>query len=225
MKNRYLVSCALAIALLSGSGRQSPYADDRSCGGARPKRLRRNRRPPMSPKTTRGARSARSWSPLSVATRAFRTCRLTVQAFHRSNTLSSLNVTDFTGTAPKLTPNVTYGTNGPGQGTVFIRGLSGGAAGNQSSATVGNFPNVAIYLDDQSMQFPGRNVDIYVADMARIEVLGRVRRAPCSAAAPRRARSSLHHQQAQAEHLRGQRRGPCTASPSMAATTPRSRRC
>ena len=52
-----------------------------------------------------------------------------------------------------------------------MRGLSTGFRGNQSSATVGTFPNVAIYLDDQSMQFPARNVDIYMVDMQRVEVL------------------------------------------------------
>ncbi|MEI9965407.1 MAG: TonB-dependent receptor plug domain-containing protein [Caulobacteraceae bacterium] len=52
-----------------------------------------------------------------------------------------------------------------------MRGLSNGFRGSQSSATIGNFPNVAIYLDDQSMQFPARNVDIYMADMQRVEVL------------------------------------------------------
>ncbi len=36
---------------------------------------------------------------------------------------------------------------------------------------MGYFPNVALYLDDQSMQFPSRNADIYMADMERVEVL------------------------------------------------------
>ena len=52
-----------------------------------------------------------------------------------------------------------------------MRGLSAGFAGNQSSATIAKFPNVALYLDDQSMQFPARNVDIYMVDMERVEVL------------------------------------------------------
>ncbi|HEX4183480.1 MAG TPA: TonB-dependent receptor [Caulobacteraceae bacterium] len=94
---------------------------------------------------------------------------MTVQAF-TGGTLSKLNITTLTDLL-KYTPNVTYGSNGPGQGTIFMRGLSAGEAGNQSSATVGNFPNVAVYLDDQSMQFPGRNADIFVADMERVEVL------------------------------------------------------
>lgn len=71
----------------------------------------------------------------------------------------------------RYTPNITYGNNGPGQGEIIMRGLSNGFRGNQSSGTIANFPNVAIYLDDQSMQFPGRNVDIYLVDMDRVEVL------------------------------------------------------
>jgi outer membrane receptor protein involved in Fe transport len=94
---------------------------------------------------------------------------LTIQAFS-GETLGQLNVKSFDDLI-KYTPNVTFGNNGPGQGSIFMRGLSAGFAGGQSSATIGNFPNVALYLDDQSLQFPGRNVDVYVADMERIEVL------------------------------------------------------
>jgi outer membrane receptor protein involved in Fe transport len=71
----------------------------------------------------------------------------------------------------KLLPNVTFSNNGPGQGVIFMRGLSSGADGTQESATIGSFPNVAVYLDDQSLQFPGRNVDVFFADMERVEVL------------------------------------------------------
>ena len=41
----------------------------------------------------------------------------------------------------------------------------------QGSSGIGSFPNVAVYLDDQSGQLPGRNLDVYAADMERIEVL------------------------------------------------------
>src|SRR6202007_2538299 len=55
---------------------------------------------------------------------------------------------------------------------IYMRGLSSGAsAGSQSTGTIGGFPNVAIYLDDQSTQVPGRNLDVYAADLERIEVL------------------------------------------------------
>jgi iron complex outermembrane recepter protein len=94
---------------------------------------------------------------------------LTLQAFN-TDTLSKLNVTSFNDLL-KYTPNVTFGNNGPGAGAIFMRGLSAGFAGQQSSATIGGFPNVALYLDDQSMQFPARNVDVYVADLERVEVL------------------------------------------------------
>jgi len=40
-----------------------------------------------------------------------------------------------------------------------------GPSGAQSSGSIGGFPNVAIYLDDQSGQLPGRNLDIYAADL------------------------------------------------------------
>ena len=52
-----------------------------------------------------------------------------------------------------------------------MRGLSSGGSGNQSQSTTAPFPNVALYLDDQSMQFPARNNDVYLVDMERVEVL------------------------------------------------------
>ncbi|MFM9852719.1 MAG: TonB-dependent receptor [Sphingomonadaceae bacterium] len=93
----------------------------------------------------------------------------TIQAFS-GESLDRLNIRNLDDFA-KYVPNLTLATNGPGQGGVFIRGLAAGFAGNQSSATIGTFPNVAIYLDDQALQFPGRNVDIYPTDLERIEVL------------------------------------------------------
>ncbi|MFM8542785.1 MAG: TonB-dependent receptor [Chakrabartia sp.] len=94
---------------------------------------------------------------------------MTLQAFG-TETLSKLNVSTINDLL-KYTPNVTFSNNGPGQGAIFMRGLSAGFAGQQSSATIGGFPNVALYLDDQSMQFPARNADVYMADMERVEVL------------------------------------------------------
>jgi iron complex outermembrane recepter protein len=94
---------------------------------------------------------------------------MTLQAF-TGEQLSELNVTTLEDVL-KYTPSVTYGNNGPGQGEIFMRGLSNGFRGDQSTGTVGLYPNVAIYLDDQSMQFPARNVDIYMVDMERVEVL------------------------------------------------------
>jgi outer membrane receptor protein involved in Fe transport len=94
---------------------------------------------------------------------------LTVQAF-TGQTLSKLNISTFDDLL-RFTPNVSYGNNGPGQGEIYMRGLSSGFRGNQSSGTVSSFPNVATYLDEQSMAFPARNADIYMVDMNRIEIL------------------------------------------------------
>ncbi len=52
-----------------------------------------------------------------------------------------------------------------------MRGLSTTLPGTQGSGGIGSFPNVAVYLDDQSGALPGRNLDIYAADLERIEVL------------------------------------------------------
>jgi outer membrane receptor protein involved in Fe transport len=93
----------------------------------------------------------------------------TIQALTGKD-LSALNINTFDD-ALKILPNVTFNNNGPGQGNIFMRGMSVGSAGDQTAATAGNFPNVAVYLDDQSMQFPARNVDVYFVDMERVEVL------------------------------------------------------
>ena len=94
---------------------------------------------------------------------------ITIQAIGGEQ-LKQLSVTTFDDVV-KLLPNVTFGANGPGQGNIFMRGLSAGFAGNQSSATVAPMPNVATYLDDQPLSFPARNADVYMADMERVEVL------------------------------------------------------
>ncbi len=48
---------------------------------------------------------------------------------------------------------------------------SAGAQPSQGSGSTGLYPNVAIYLDNQSGQLPDRNLDVYAADIDRIEVL------------------------------------------------------
>ncbi len=94
---------------------------------------------------------------------------ITIQAI-TGEQLGQLSVTTFDDVV-KLLPNVTFSANGPGQGNIYMRGLSVGFAGSQSSASINPFPNVATYLDDQSLTFPGRNLDVYMVDMERIEVL------------------------------------------------------
>src|ERR1700723_1216950 len=85
-------------------------------------------------------------------------------------TLQQLNIQTFDDYIKDL-PNVTAASNGPGQNEVFMRGLSAGSQASQGSGSTGLWPNVAIYLDNQSAQLPNRNLDIYAADLNRIEVL------------------------------------------------------
>ena len=94
---------------------------------------------------------------------------ITIQAL-TSETLKELNVSTIDD-AIKYLPNVTASGSGPGQNELIIRGLATSETGNQGEGTTGSFPNVAVYLDDQSAQLPGRNLDIYAADLERIEVL------------------------------------------------------
>ncbi len=85
-------------------------------------------------------------------------------------TLQQLNATNFDDFI-KYLPNVTASSAGPGQSQIYMRGLSVGDQGIQSGGSINGFPNVAIYLDDQSGQLPGRNLDVYAADLERVEVL------------------------------------------------------
>jgi iron complex outermembrane receptor protein len=87
-----------------------------------------------------------------------------------AQTLQQLNVSTLDDYI-KYLPNVTTANNGPGQNEVFMRGLSAGSQPSQGSASTGLWPNVAIYLDNQSGQLPNRNLDVYAADLNRIEVL------------------------------------------------------
>jgi iron complex outermembrane recepter protein len=94
---------------------------------------------------------------------------ISMQAF-TAQSLAQLNVSTLDDYI-KYLPNVTSANNGPGQNEVFMRGLSAGSQPSQGSGSTGLWPNVAIYLDNQSGQLPNRNLDIYAADLNRIEVL------------------------------------------------------
>ena len=94
---------------------------------------------------------------------------ITIQAL-TSETLTQLNVQtidDFL----RYLPNVTTASAGPGQTAIYMRGLSTTLPGAQGSGGIGSFPNVAVYLDEISGALPARNLDVYAADLERIEVL------------------------------------------------------
>jgi len=85
-------------------------------------------------------------------------------------TLARLNATTFDDFLGYL-PGVTAHGVGPSQNNLYVRGLGVGDAGLQATGFSGPFPQVTIYLDEQSVQMPGRNLDLYTADLERIEVL------------------------------------------------------
>ena len=94
---------------------------------------------------------------------------ITVQAL-TTETLENLKVTTIDEFV-KFLPNVQAASTGPTHGNFSIRGLSIGGAVLQGGGTVGQWPTVGLYLDDQAVQLPGRNLDVYAADLERIEVL------------------------------------------------------
>ena len=87
-----------------------------------------------------------------------------------SDGIEQLGISNFDDYVKHL-PNVTFAGRGPGQSTVFIRGMSVEPIGVQLSGTQGSTPNVALYLDEQPVTAPGRNLDVYATDLERIEVL------------------------------------------------------
>ena len=88
----------------------------------------------------------------------------------REESLEELGINVFEDYLLQL-PSVTAGGSGPGQSTVYIRGLASTTPNLTTAGVAGLSPNVSFYLDEQPLGQPGRNLDVYAADMARIEVL------------------------------------------------------
>jgi len=84
--------------------------------------------------------------------------------------LSQRGITNFSDYLIEL-PNVTAGGAGPGQSTMYIRGVASTTPNLTTSGVAGLSPNVAMYLDEQPLSQPGRNLDVYIVDMNRVEVL------------------------------------------------------
>ena len=143
---------------------------------------------------------------------------MTVQAFTGQARCSKQNITTLNDLL-KYTPNVTLGTNGPGQGDIFMRGLSAGFRGSQSSADHRQLP--------ERRDLPRRPVDA-VPGPQRRHLRGRHgsdrgARGPAGHAVRRRRRGgrrALHHQQAQPRPVRGSTSRRASASPTAAGPTP-----
>ena len=68
-------------------------------------------------------------------------------------------------------PNVANAGNGPGKKEIYLRGSATEQSGVTVSTQQGSAPGVALYVDEQPVSFGGRNLDVYAADLERIEVL------------------------------------------------------
>lgn len=79
--------------------------------------------------------------------------------------LEELNITDMEDYVAML-PNVSYTSLGPGDGNVYIRGISSGG-----ESTLGANPSVAVYLDEQPVTAVGSYMNPHIYDVQRIEVL------------------------------------------------------
>lgn len=94
---------------------------------------------------------------------------LTIQVL-TGDTLVRLNAKTFEDYVRYL-PGVTAQGVGPAQNNLYVRGLATAVTGIQGASFSGSFPSVAVYLDEQSAQLPYRNLDVYAADLERIEIL------------------------------------------------------
>lgn len=84
--------------------------------------------------------------------------------------LDELGVDVFTDYLVQM-PGITAGGSGPGQNTIYIRGVASTTPNLATAGVAGLAPNVALYLDEQPLSQPGRNLDVYAVDMERVEVL------------------------------------------------------
>ena len=87
-----------------------------------------------------------------------------------SEKLDQLGISNFEDYLIQL-PGVTAGGSGPGQNTIYIRGVASTTPAISIAGVAGLAPNVAFYLDEQPLAQPGRNLDVYAADLSRVEVL------------------------------------------------------
>ena len=147
MKLNSKVSCAVA-AILSGSVVGYAYADADADSGDEIKEI-----------IVTAQRRSESAQDVPIQIQAL-----------TAETLTQLNVTTFSDFV-KYLPNVSTSGNGPGQGDIYMRGLATTTSNTAGNGSTASFPNVAVYLDDFSVQLPSRNLDIHAADLERIEVL------------------------------------------------------
>ena len=149
--NRLLQGASL-IALTS----LAAFSSSAQTTTPKPKTVKEKRLAPVSVTATKRVESAQD-IPVTVTALG-------------SQQLDQLGVKNFTDYLVQL-PGVTAGGSGPGQGTIYIRGLASTTPNLTTAGVAGLAPNVALYLDEQPVSQPGRNLDVYAADLERVEVL------------------------------------------------------
>ena len=122
--------------------------------------------------TTGGAAAAEIETVVVTATKREESAQdvtVSVQAV-TGDTVRELGIETFDEYAEYL-PNVVSGGNGPGKREIYIRGSATEQSGVTVAAAQGSAPGVALYVDEQPVSFGGRNLDVFAADLERIEVL------------------------------------------------------
>ncbi len=151
MKTNWKISTAICVLAALGAGGAPAFAQD----------------------ATAAAEDDRAIADIVVtATRreeSLNKIPLAIQALS-GDTLGDLNVTNFEKLVEYL-PNVRTASRGPGVSSIYIRGLSTDTPGLQIQGTAGAAPSVALYINDAPGSLVGRNLDIYAADLQRVEVL------------------------------------------------------
>lgn len=163
MKSNHRLARTVA-AILSASAAHAVFADAAAVGPTGPAS--------DAAASTAGANGSSLQEVIVTATRRTENVQnvpITIQVL-TGQKLQQLNVQTLSDYL-KYVPNVTTASLGPGQDIVAMRGLSSTSAGTQGEGSVGEFPNVATYLDDQSTLLPGRNLDVYAVDLERVEIL------------------------------------------------------
>ena len=157
-KSNHKLSRTIA-AILSASAAHVVLAADAAAVG------------PVAPATAGTASSSTLQEVIVTAQRRTENAQnvpITIQVL-TGQTLQQLNVQTLTDYL-KYVPNVTTGSLGAGNDIVAMRGLSSTNEDPEGQGSVGPFPNVATYLDDQSTLLPARNLDVYAVDLERVEI-------------------------------------------------------
>lgn len=150
METRTKISAAIATALAAGTGSTAVQAQDG---------------PPASGKRAleevivTATKRQESMQDVPVAVTAL-----------QGDSLEELRIGSFQDYVMYL-PNVVSQGTGPGQNEIFIRGAATSQTILTLSSVQGLQPSVALYLDEQPVALQGRNLDVYVTDLARVEVL------------------------------------------------------